>query len=119
MLECTNRASAPSPSASLRATLIASTPKSTPVTLAPSRAQHSVSTSKWYWTCKSDLPATSPTWFWIYAGILFWPALNPATSLVRARYLVPPALICRKRLAGGDITRQFPAVGHASTRISV
>ena len=40
-------------------------------------------------------------------------------SLVRARYLVPPALICRKRLAGGDITRQFPAVGHASTRISV
>src|SRR5438876_568030 len=54
-----NRASNPHSSARARAASSAGSEKSTPVTIAPSRAQDSVSRPKWHWMCRRPLPFTS------------------------------------------------------------
>ncbi len=57
----TNVAGIPTSAASPRAATIASSLKSTPVTVAPSRAHDSVSSPKWHWRWSSVLPSTLPT----------------------------------------------------------
>src|SRR5271168_51996 len=81
-----------------RASPIALSEKSTPVTFAPSRAHDIVSSPKWHCRCSSDLPRTSPTSRSSIGLRRFSPALNSASRYPRDAAWIPAIWFHASRL---------------------